>query len=253
MAMPIRPTLGELRESLLRRVGLAAGGTAPANVLPIIDERIRQAERMLHTRIDFTHLWERMDVPLTAGVNEYDWPDNVEVGDLRWISAVNQDGYEARLNPGMRPIERNSAYPTPQTDQTNWSQPLIYTIQNQVIRIGPTPDETWVRMVYEYYLAPGPMVDPEERCAIDPEALLMQAEILTKQHFGMPGIEPVVGMLDEYLKDLQAKQGDGDGFQLGGRQSIRIRPWRRNRVAENGRNGPFSRNTLAGSGGGWYW
>ncbi len=246
MAMPIRPTLGELRESLLRRVGLAAGGSAPANVMPVIDERIRQAERMLHTRIDFTHLWERRDVALTAGVNEYDWPDNVEVGDLRWISAVNSDGYEARLSPGLRPIERNSAYPTPQTDPVSWSQPLIYTIQNQVIRIGPTPDESWVKLTYEYYLAPGPMVDPEERCAIDGEALLMQAEILVKQHFGMPGIEPVAGQLTEYLKDLQGKQGDGDGFQMGGRQSIRIRPVRRNRVGDAAGNGPFSRYNLSG-------
>lgn len=232
MAMPVRPTLGELRESLLRRCGLATGGSAPANVMPLIDERIRQAERLLHTRIDFTHLWESRDIPMSPGVSAYDWPDRVNVGDLIRVSVVNGDGYEYELETGLRPNERNTAYPQPQTQQASWGTPSSYTVQNQVIYVGPTPTDEWATLRMEYYLAPGPMVDPEERCAVDPEALLMQAEILTKQHFGMPGIEPVQVQLREYLIDLQGKQGDGDGFQMGGRQSIRIRPQIRNRVID---------------------
>ena len=234
MAMPIRKTLGELREALLGRVGIGSVGANPAGAMPVLDERIRQAQTLLLTRFDWTALWTSTEVPLDVGVAEYDWPDGVgDPSDLVRISVKRaDDGFLHELKPiSMRPNERNAAYPYPQTDPNAFSCPLVYTIQNQVIRLGPAPDEQWTSMLMEYFLtANAPLVDAGDRCACDPEALLMQAEILVKEHFGMPVGELMRSDLKQYLMDLQGKQGDGDGFQLGGRQSVRNLPQIRNRV-----------------------
>jgi hypothetical protein len=233
MALPTRPTLVQLRESLLARVGLASDAAVPSTVIPVVDERLRQAQVHLLAKFDMTHLWTIKDFPLTPGTSVYDWPDKVEVGDLKRISVVRaEDGWEWELKPGMRPEERNILFPSPSTDPTAWGTPRLYTVQNQVIRIGPAPDESWASLRMEYFQAGTQLVDDGDVCSADPEALLLKAEILVRLALGMQGIQDLERNLKDYLLDLSAKQGDGDGFQMGGRQSIRNQPQIRNRATD---------------------
>lgn len=252
MTMPVRPTLGELTLSLLRRCGLASGGSVPANIAPILTERLSQAQTILHSNLDMTHLWFRQEVPLVPGTTVYDWPDDIEVGDLRTVIAVHIDGSEVPLAPGMTSLERNSAFRTVGSDGSPvidrpeaWGAPVCFTIENGAITIGPAPDDQWTALRYEGFLSPQPFNDTTVRCAVDSEALLMKAEILVRQHFGMDtkGAEQAFA---GYIDDLRTKQGDGEGFQVGGRQSIRLRPQARNKVFEAERGRVFPRYTSFG-------
>ena len=244
MAMPIRPTLRELRESVLLRIGMSPDGGAAARAAAQVDERIREAQEYIHLNLDFTHLWTRRAVPLTVGVTDYDWPDDVEVGDLRRVVAARNDGYEIELASGLNTYERNSAYwngSTSAAPQDTWNAPQLWTIENQIIKIAPAPDEYWTQLIFEAFIAPTPLVSDEDRCAVNGEALKKLAEALLKTHFGMPGAQEAKQAFNDFIEDLRTKQGDGEGFQLGGRQSARLAPDRRNRLGGYGMmaTGPY--------------
>lgn len=233
MAIPTRPTLVQLRESLLARVGLASDAAIPSTVIPVVDERLRQAQAHLLARFDMTYLWTLKDFELTTGTSEYDWPDNVDMGDLKRVCVVRgTDGFEFELMPGMRPNERNTMFPSVTNDSSSWGCPRLYTVQNQVLKIGPAPDDSWTLLRLEYFDSGSPLIADTDICSADPEALLLKAEILVRLALGMQGIQDLERNLKDYLMDLQAKQGDGDGFQMGGRQSIRNQPQIRNRATD---------------------
>jgi hypothetical protein len=126
--------------------------------------------------------------------------------------------------------------------------PLRWTVENGQIRLAPIPNDYWLSMILECYTSPGPFISDDERCVVHPQALLMLAEVYVKMHFGMPGVDVAKQEFMKFIEDLRALQGDGDGFQVGGKQSIRIMPVIRNRIARP----PLGRQqAVFGTGAGW--
>lgn len=231
MAIPAQPTLRELKESLLQRLGLATAGSAPAKIDPIVGERLRQAQTHLHTKLDLTRLWVMRDVPLQVGVAQYDHPDDCEIGDLRRMSVLDDRGQEYPLEPGTSVGERASAAQwNGQDPAAGYDRPRVFTLQNQVLNLTPPPSETYVTLRMEYFVAPSKLVDDADRCSVDPEALLLWAEYLLRIHFGMNAVAETKTLFDDYMLDLQTKQGDGNGFQIGGQQPARLRTFPQNRL-----------------------
>ncbi len=223
MALTPPTTLGKARLSVAIRCGQAQGNSVPENLTPLIDEKLRSAQKRLWLEAWWTRNLVRQSFPLTAGISDYDFPDNLSsegVVNLAVLRASDSRVYD--IQPGIRTDERNSA-------AISNNCPLRYTFEDQLIRLFPAPDALWSQLIIDGYLQPGAFTDPAENAVVDEEALITLGEILIKGHFGLPTVEEKSNF-DRYLSQLRSRQSDGEGFQLGGPQSYRTQTVPRNRI-----------------------
>lgn len=229
MALALQPTLGEVRAATLQRCGLATEGNVPRNIQGILDEKIRSAQRQLYELFPWLTTYTQNEIALADGESRYDIPDDTEPGKITFVSVRRkQDGWIFTLDRGIRPEELNYVNQTP----VKGAMPLRYDFHDNVLVIAPVPDVTYYdALLLAYYQTPPPFVQDAERTVVDGEALKMLAEILVKEHFGGQDTRALREDLGRYVDRVKVKQSSGDGFQMGGHQSLVTRTQRRNRFA----------------------
>jgi hypothetical protein len=221
MALPLGITLSEARQAVLTRVGMALDGNLPANQNALVDEKLRSAQSQLYQLMHWTHMNKRRDSALAEGVTVYDFPDDCDPGQIQRIICVREsDGFEAVLQPGLRPSERNAFS---NDVSANLGVPARYEFEDETITIMPAPDAEWTVLRFEYYARPTKFIEDADRASVDAEALLMLGEILLKEHYTIPGTETLRQDLSGYLNRLKGKQSVGDGFQPGGNHAFHRR------------------------------
>lgn len=229
MALVLQPTLGEIRTATLMRCGLASEGNVPRNIQGIIDEKIRSAQKQLYELFPWLVTFVQREVALVNEQAAYDIPDDTEPGKITFVvvSRIN-DGWLFEMDRGIRPDEMNYI----NQGMAKGSQPLRYEFIDQQIIVAPRPDTTYYdKLILYYYQIPGAFIEDAERAVVDGEALKMLAEILVKEHFGGQDTRQLRADMAQYIDRVKMKQSNGDGFQMGGHQSIATRTQRRNRFA----------------------
>jgi hypothetical protein len=232
MSVALQPTLGELRHETLNRCGLATEGNVPRTIQDIIDSRIRSAQKQLYELFPWLATYVTGTITLANGVGDYDIPDDTEPGKITFV-ALNRisDGWVVELERGIRPAEMNYYAQA----MTKGSMPLRFDFIDNVLRIAPVPDTTYYDVLkIAYFQTPPKMVEDSERAVVDGEALLMLTEILVKEHFGGQATEKLAAALDRYVDRVKMKQSNGEGFQMGGHQSLVGKTQKRNRFAWSG-------------------
>jgi len=231
MAAVLQPTLGEIRSATLLRCGLASEGNIPRNIQGILDEKIRSAQIQLYELFPWLVTFVQRDLPLVDEQPYYDIPDDTEPGKITFVVCSRaSDGWLFEMERGIRPGEISTA-----TLVSPGSQPLRYEFIDQQILVAPAPDTDYYdKLVLYYYQIPGTFREDADRAVVDGEALKMMSEILVKEHFGGMDTKQLRADLESFVNRLKMKQGNGDGFQMGGHQSVATRTQRRNRFAWSG-------------------
>lgn len=225
MALQLQPTLGEIRQSVLARCGLATTGNIPRNIQGILDERIRSAQLQLYEEAYWLANYVQREITLDADTTDYDCPDDTEPGNIDWISVKDTDGRVYEMSPGYIPSDPNVLV------NESASLPLRYNFIDQIIRIQPVPDTTrYTALVLWYRQRPGPFIEDGERAVVDGEALKMLAEILVKDHFGGQNTTKLEQALGRYVMRRKGKQSDGSGWSMGcgGKRSLRGQSYPKN-------------------------
>ena len=105
MALPVELTLDEARKEVLLGINLSDDLSASTSILPQIDSQIRRAQTLVYNDADWVPLNLSVQLPMTAGQEVYDWPDDVAPGKLDEVIAIRTDTDPNRartLVPGIR-------------------------------------------------------------------------------------------------------------------------------------------------------
>ncbi len=240
MALSLTPTLQETREEVLTRNGYATSGNKAANVQALVDSFVRAAQRELFVRMNWTMNQKRATLPLIQGQQQYDWPDDVEPGDIRTITVTHTNGHEYDVGMGLRTNERDASRTDGVVDE---GRPVLATYVDKMIEFWPAPSAEYLIATIDYSIGSSVLVDDADRLVVDGEACIQLATMKFKRHLGIDVARDDVATFERYLTDLQSRQSTGEGFQLGGHQSFRNAVQKVNRVAAQRRNGngqPFS-------------
>lgn len=232
MALALTPTLQETRQDVLVRTGYATSGNKAAAVQGVVDSFIRAAQRELYVRMNWTMNQKRISIPLVTGQQEYDWPDDLEPGDIRTITVVHSNGHEYDVQMGLRTHERDSARTDGVVQNT---RPILATYVDRIIELWPAPSDDYVSLTVDYQLGMTALTDEQDRLVVDGEACTQLATMKFKRHLGLDVQNADVATFERYLNDLSARQSTGEGFQIGGHQSMRNAVQKVNRVATQAR------------------
>src|SRR5689334_9883769 len=110
MALAPEMSLVDLRDEVMTRCVLNRSGNLGARVQPLIDSCLNSAQRVLYYKHDYTRLQVRRTITLVNGQSTYDFPDDVEPGqifDPIYVRRIS-DGRIFPLSPGINWMERNA-------------------------------------------------------------------------------------------------------------------------------------------------
>lgn len=228
MALAPEKSLTDLTTEVMTRCVLNTAGNLGARALPLVRSCLNAAQRVLYYDHDYTRLQVRRNITLTNGVTAYDFPDDVEPGQIFnpiYVRRI-EDQRIFPLSPGITWLERNAATVT----LTN-SIPQRYTFENEMLTILPAPDTTlYDVLVYDAFLACTQLVNDSDKCVVDSEALIQLAELMVRPRIPLRKIDGADAMLAKYLDSLKTQSGDDSSCLLGGTTSAVVTPEGANRM-----------------------
>ena len=234
MTTTLELTLAEARTEVLNRLGMGTQAGTTMGAHPLIDSFLNSSQRQLVFEADWVGLRRHTEIQLQDLQGTYDWPDEVEPGQIVHLVAIDTGGHEEPLQGGIRSVDRER-----RRNATEGTRPKLYDYHDGVIELLPLPNAVWTHLRVEYVATANRLVDHTDRLAFDSEAILQMAVILAKSHFGhsVTEIDRSERMFREYVKRIRAQQSNKGGFQFGGNQSrYQSRGGTRDRMATRSRS-----------------
>ncbi|HHA2761850.1 TPA: hypothetical protein ACOEQU_000160 [Stenotrophomonas maltophilia] len=201
-------TLGELRMSLMLRLGFAAqANNPPPGMKPLLNDILRRAQKTLFRRPTGEFRNERwFSWPLVAGQRLYDYPDNDEKNapqscpatlDPRKVTWVGRerDGVWSEMHEGINP----RSYTTNELT----GLPQRYEFRN-CIEIYPAPDETLGNLVVKGYFGLNRFTNDDDKSTIDSEIVFLLALANAKQHYRQPDWQTYIQQMEVMIANLVA-------------------------------------------------
>lgn len=213
MALQLQPTLSEMVGEVLAGLNLGVQGEENADLHPLIKRMLRQAQAYLWNHYRWLQNNVSVSIDLVEDVTDYDIPDTFQPGSIRRIY-VRADGDIVRewdLVAGISPADRTAAGVT-STSQYN---PFKFDIIDHIIKVHPAPGADPGTLHLEMDTSMSPLLEDEERPAVNGEACIQLATIYVKEQRRMP-----VGQMERdthlaYVMDLRPKQSTGAPFSYG--------------------------------------
>lgn len=240
MALTLQPTLAEMTGDVLSAVGEGGTGVASAATEAMVQYFIKRAQVQIQDKYPWTVAYNSLVVNLPAGDTSIEWPDDSEPGNIHTISAQRADSpqfiwdLEAGITTDDRSIWLNAA----QQNAFSYA-PSRYAYLNGVIELGPACTQDITLTIY-YEFGPAVMVSPGDRPRCDGLSVVMQAEILFRNHRGgdfrnaLPKLE---ADFRERIATIRSKQMTPETFVLGDKWDV-LDPARR-RSNERTRQRPW--------------
>ena len=201
-------TLGELRSTLMSRLGMGAQGASGAATV-LMNSLLANAQSQLYWLQDWKHLQDYADKTLGIGQNLLDYPtagamvpENSCAANRRVLRIETQTSGQWRaLREGI------------ETEQ--WSNmetrgaPSRYDRYAQVL-VYPKADVAYT--VRFWFVADLPRFEQDgDRCALDDEMVLLHAVTNGKAHYRQPDASLYQGQLADMLSRLRGQSFPADG------------------------------------------
>ena len=226
MALPLPPTLSEVRQSVAVRLNFGTAAIQSAEQVALLDEWIRRAAREIELEAAWLHLKVEERVDLIADQTVYDIPDGFDLGALDEVGivAVNDDGDESfyPLANELRDYERT------EYGQAEASLPLRMEVIDQQITILPKPDVE--RYPYLYVRGRKRVSPPRhhsDRIPLDAEALIQWTTAIGKAHLQHPDAMVTLDQARRYAERLRPRSTVPGSVRLGGHHSTKYNRSRR--------------------------
>lgn len=234
MALAASAPLSDIRQSVAVRLNMGAQAARSTRMHGILDEFIRSAQALLLSEFPWIVLDVEKTIDSIEDQHDYEVPDGMAVGDIHEITVLSKANREFPLRAGVAPHERNAFRIDVPGAGARSGLPLRYEVLDASLAIFPAPDPVeYPKIVIRGKATPSLLRNDNDLCAIDPQALITQAVIAGKEHFGVAGAQIDAQMQARYLRNLAAKQSDGELISVGPVRSRRYR-------ARNSREGTGS-------------
>lgn len=196
-------TLGELRISVLERLGYAAqAANPPPGMASLIDNFLRRGQAFLYRRYRALSTERFFSWPMTVGERFYGLPNQAVEGCSKRLDAYKLTGvYVEDLNGMWYPLI-NGIPPTFYTTVNFDGLPARYEIR-QCIEVLPAPSEQYTLWIKGHF-GLMPFSADEDRCTLDSELVFLWALANAKNHYGQPDAGDVAAQAQTYLRELVA-------------------------------------------------
>lgn len=204
MALPLLPTLGELRAELLSRIGMASQGAAAGAMVTTVGSFLKRTQEYLYYEFEFPILRKKDDVSSAAGQTLYDWLDNIDPAQIIEVRTL-VSGQWLKLTEGIE-YQHDTV-----VDSRSW--PRRYDRFAQ-LEIFPEPDGIYPLRI-EHYERLGQFTQDGDRCTLDDNLLFNFTLGLMKQHYGHDDAATYLDMAERRRKKLQHKAIGNKRFVVG--------------------------------------
>jgi len=192
MALPLKPTLGELRQELLGRLGFSSQGAAAGQIATAVNSYLYRGQKQMYWEYEFLELKKLHDFTLNAGQTLYDWPDDMEPRNIRQMRVK----YNSTWHPLKEGIEIEH-----DTYVDNRYYPRRYDRAAQ-LEIWPEPNTTYT-LRCEYYHRLNRFTQDNDRCTIDDDLVFLHALAHTKAHYKHADAAAYMEDLNAILRKLK--------------------------------------------------
>lgn len=223
MALGASRSLAEIRLDVAIGLGMEQQIKNSVETHSLLDLKIRIAFDFLVREASWVVLSVTRKIDTISEQHAYELPDNIEVGAIEEISALDIEGREYRLNPGVAYYERNIYTNRDASSESEFaSLPRRWEVKDGKLMVYPAPDaELYPQLQVRGQITPAPPRKDGDLVHIDSQAIILQATALLKAHFNMPGAQTEEVQLARHLRNLQEAQSDGEVVQIGPTRSGR--------------------------------
>lgn len=198
-------TLGELRSTLITRLGFGAAGAAAGVITANVDSFLFNAQVQLYWQFDWKKLEYRHDKTMGVGQSLYDYPTvaggaTADAHDERILRvevnlAISGNPRWVELKEGISIDHRNAL--------VNNSAPCRYERYAQ-LEVLPAPDQAYTLRVW-YTRALGQFTMDNDRATIDDNLIFLHALSNAKAHYKQTDAQFYSSQLDALLMKMKSK------------------------------------------------
>ncbi|MDH5572495.1 MAG: hypothetical protein OEY89_12070 [Gammaproteobacteria bacterium] len=211
MALPLKPTLGELRAEIMSRLGYGAQGAASGAMITTINSYLKRGQEYLYWKYNFNELRKIHDWTLNAGQTLYDWPDNMEPRQLIQLRVL--------VSSEWQPMTEGIEYQH-DTVVDSRSYPCRYDRRAQ-LEIFPQPDISYT-LRGEHYQRLNRFTQDGDRCTIDDTLLFNYALAKAKRHYKQDDAKDYFDEVADMLKKLKAAVHGNKRYIIGEKDSAPV-------------------------------
>lgn len=215
MALKQQPTLAEMISEVLAGLNLGIQGALNADLHPLIERNIRDAQAFLWSEYRWLHNRVTVEIALVEDETDVELPDSFDPGSIRNVYARSNRSAGVcvwDLQQGVESSDRNSVIAEPSGDGI----PYAYQITDSVLKVFPAPrGDDPPTLVLEMDSGLSPLVAPGDRPAVDGRALIMLATITTKESRRIPVGATEKAILEKYIASQRTKQREARVFTIG--------------------------------------
>jgi hypothetical protein len=206
MALPLPPTLSEVRNAVAIRSTIGMSGAISKTAIPLLNEAINQANARIYQGAVWARKTFEVYEPTVSGTRQYDIPDGANgPGGVLTLEVVNEDGNRYPL------VHNSSNYIDANEQAANEpGMPLFYYYLGDVIVLDKEVEiSAYPQLRFVVQGAPVTMVDDGDRAAVDREALVQLATIYAKTLLNLPFDRTLVMReFEKYLSDMRSNTAE---------------------------------------------
>ena len=204
MALPAKPTLGDLRTEIMSRLGYGSQGAAAGAMITVINSYLRRGQEYLYWKYEFNDLRKTHDWTLNAGQTLYDWPDDMEPRRLIELRVL--------VSGSWQPMTEGIEYQH-DTVADSRSYPCRYDRRAQ-LEIFPQPDTSYT-LRGEYYQRLNRFTQDGDRCTIDDTILFNYALAKAKRHYRQADAQDYFDEVADLLRKLKGAAHGNKRYIIG--------------------------------------
>lgn len=215
--MPYK-TLGELRSSLLGRLGMGGMGASGGANQSLIDGFLQSAQRQLYWLQDWRRLQDYLDISTGVGQNLYDYPaTGVMTGRG---CAQDQRILKIELKISGQWVQLKEGITTEMWSTMDMqTQPQRYERLAQILVYPKAGAVYTIRVWFVADLMP--FTQESHRATIDDEMILLHAIATAKNHYRQPDAKIYEGQLNTLLAQIRGQSFGANGVYRRGAEAPR--------------------------------
>lgn len=205
--MPYK-TLGELRSTLLGRLGMGGMGASGGANLALINGFLQSAQTQLYWMQDWKHLQDFAEITTGVGQNLYDYPASGVMGGNGCAQDKRVLRVELKISGQWTPLHEGITTAMWSTMDSQ-SQPQRFERLRQIL-VYPKAGGAYTLRVW-HVSDLDPFTQDAHRCTLADEMVLLHATANAKAHYRQPDAQSYQGQLNALLGQIRGQSFSTQG------------------------------------------
>jgi hypothetical protein len=213
--------LSEVRADVAIGLGMSSQGLYGTDIARMIDFWLRESQNELFFKYSWLRNVTSKTITLITNNTLYDWPDDVQDGEITNVTVVNATGRRFDLTPGISTEVRNNYY------LSGAGRPAFYDFTDGAVEIIPKPDvANYPSITLEIEVGPSALVNEDDRLSVEDSLVMQRAILKGRDFYGMGDTKSAWATHRDYIQERGAMQDIGQSWQVASRRwsgPIRLR------------------------------